>query len=165
MLSPYRTSFQQSSALVQSQLAISSSSYFARHHCSAATLALRKRHAIPSSSSPLIPRIPSINTIPIQHPTAYRFYHPSAPLKFLISPSPTANMTSTYKLKDLSPSDLKDGDKIAAQVDGIEDGSVLVVKLDGQIHAMTAKCTHYGAPLMKGVLTPDGRITCPWHGG
>lgn len=22
-----------------------------------------------------------------------------------------------------------------------------------------------GAPLIKGVLTGDGRITCPWHGG
>jgi len=22
----------------------------------------------------------------------------------------------------------------------------------------------YGAPLVKGVITGDGRITCPWHG-
>lgn len=74
-------------------------------------------------------------------------------------------MDSTFKLKDLSAADLNDGDKIEAQVEGVEGGSVLVIKLDGQTHAMTAKCTHYGAPLMKGVLTPDGRITCPWHGG
>ncbi|KAL1958831.1 hypothetical protein VTO42DRAFT_3668 [Malbranchea cinnamomea] len=73
-------------------------------------------------------------------------------------------MAQNFKLKDISASDLKDGDKIEAQVDGVEGGSVLVVRLNGQIHAMTAKCTHYGAPLMKGVLTPDGRITCPWHG-
>ncbi|KAG8790155.1 hypothetical protein FRC17_009002, partial [Serendipita sp. 399] len=28
----------------------------------------------------------------------------------------------------------------------------------------SAYCTHYGAPLAKGVLSADGRITCPWHG-
>lgn len=74
-------------------------------------------------------------------------------------------MASTFKLNGLSSLDMQDGEKFEAQVDGIEGGSVLVVKLDGNVHAMTAKCTHYGAPLAKGVLAPDGRITCPWHGG
>ena len=74
-------------------------------------------------------------------------------------------MTSTFKLSGLSSLDIKDGEKVEAQVDSIEGGSVLVVKLDGKVHAMTAKCTHYGAPLAKGILTPDGRLTCPWHGG
>lgn len=162
MLSPSRTLFLRSPAQVQSQLAISTN--FVRHHCSAATLGRRKRHAIPYFPGPLTPRVFSVSTS-LQPSTFYRYYHPSAFSKFSVSLPPTASMTSTYKLKDLSPSDLNEGDMIEAQVDGIEGGSVLVVKLDGQIHAMTAKCTHYGAPLMKGVLTPDGRITCPWHGG
>lgn len=33
-----------------------------------------------------------------------------------------------------------------------------------KVHATSAFCTHYGAPLAKGVLTSDGRVVCPWHG-
>jgi hypothetical protein len=39
-----------------------------------------------------------------------------------------------------------------------EGGKVLVSRLGGDIHATSAFCTHYGAPLAKGVLTADGRI-------
>lgn len=70
-----------------------------------------------------------------------------------------------YKLKDLSSLDLKNGDKVEAEVEGIEGGKVLLVKLDDKVHAMNANCTHYGAPLKNGILTPEGRLTCPWHGG
>lgn len=41
---------------------------------------------------------------------------------------------------------------------------VLISNVKGQLHATSAKCTHYGAPLANGVLTGDGRIICPWHG-
>ncbi|EPQ32022.1 uncharacterized protein PFL1_00220 [Pseudozyma flocculosa PF-1] len=41
---------------------------------------------------------------------------------------------------------------------------VLVSNVGGTLHATSAKCTHYGAPLANGVLTGDGRIICPWHG-
>jgi nitrite reductase/ring-hydroxylating ferredoxin subunit len=70
-----------------------------------------------------------------------------------------------FKLKELSSLDLKNGDKVEAEVEGIEGGKVLLIKLDDKVHAMNAKCTHYGAPLKTGVLAPDGRLTCPWHGG
>ncbi|EEP77273.1 conserved hypothetical protein [Uncinocarpus reesii 1704] len=73
-------------------------------------------------------------------------------------------MSSNYKLTGLTSLDLQDGEKREVEVEGLDDTKVLLVKLDGQVHAMTANCTHYGAPLVKGVLTPDGRITCPWHG-
>jgi nitrite reductase/ring-hydroxylating ferredoxin subunit len=62
-----------------------------------------------------------------------------------------------------------------------EDGKVLVSRLGDKIHATSAFCTHYGAPLAKGVLTSDGRVVwcvnrslsslvidpycSPWHGG
>lgn len=42
-------------------------------------------------------------------------------------------------------------------------GKVLVVKQKGKITAVGSKCTHYGAPLEKGVLG-DGHVRCPWHG-
>lgn len=70
-----------------------------------------------------------------------------------------------YKLIGSSPSEIKNGDKIEVQVEGLEGVKLLLVKLDDKVHAMTARCTHYGAPLVKGVLSPDARITCPWHGG
>ena len=70
-----------------------------------------------------------------------------------------------FKLKELSSLDLKNGDKVQAEVEGIEGGKVLLIKLDDKVHAMNANCTHYGAPLRNGVLAPDGRLTCPWHGG
>ncbi|KAF2470821.1 uncharacterized protein BDR25DRAFT_355311 [Lindgomyces ingoldianus] len=41
---------------------------------------------------------------------------------------------------------------------------VLLLEVEDKIHATSANCTHYGAPLAKGGLTPDGRLTCPWHG-
>lgn len=41
---------------------------------------------------------------------------------------------------------------------------VLVSNVKGTLYATSAKCTHYGAPLVNGVLTGDGRLICPWHG-
>nr|POE79821.1 apoptosis-inducing factor 1 [Quercus suber] len=73
-------------------------------------------------------------------------------------------MATEFKLKDLTSVDLKNGQKQEVEVDGIEGGKVLLVKHDGNVHALNANCTHYGAPLAKGVLTADGRLTCPWHG-
>ena len=74
-------------------------------------------------------------------------------------------MAQEYQIKGLSKLDLKSGEKREVEVEGIENGKVLLANLNGKTHAMSAKCTHYGAPLKTGVLSPDGRITCPWHGG
>ena len=74
-------------------------------------------------------------------------------------------MAQEYKLKGLSALDLKNGEKREVEVEGIEEGKVLLVKLDDKTHAMSSKCTHFGAPMKNGVLTPDGRLTCAWHGG
>ncbi|KAJ5175556.1 Apoptosis-inducing factor 1 [Penicillium canariense] len=74
-------------------------------------------------------------------------------------------MAQEYKLKGLASfADLAPLEKIECEVDGISDGKVLVVKLDGEVHAMSPRCTHYGAPLKSGVLAPDGQLRCPWHG-
>jgi len=74
-------------------------------------------------------------------------------------------MAQEYKLKGLSSLDLKPGEKREVEVEGIEGGKVLLCNVGGNYSALGAKCTHYGAPLAKGVMTGDGRITCPWHGG
>ena len=74
-------------------------------------------------------------------------------------------MAQEYKLKGLSSLDLKAGEKREVEVDGIEDGKVLLARVGDTTHALSSKCTHYGAPLKLGVLTPDGRLTCAWHGG
>lgn len=77
----------------------------------------------------------------------------------------SARMAQEFKLKGLSKLDLKNGDKVEAEVEGIEGGKVVLVKVKDQVHALNANCTHFGAPLKNGVLTSDGRLTCPWHGG
>ena len=84
--------------------------------------------------------------------------------KIRLSTAPIV-MAQEHKLKDLSSLDLKIGEKREVEVEGIENGKVLLAKVGSKIHALSANCTHYGAPLKNGVLTPDGRLTCPWHGG
>lgn len=44
------------------------------------------------------------------------------------------------------------------------ESKILLSKVKGTYYATSSKCTHYGAPLVKGVITPEGRIVCPWHG-
>lgn len=73
-------------------------------------------------------------------------------------------MAQEYKLKGITSLNLKPGEKKEVEVEGIEEGKVLLCNVGGKVTAIGNKCTHYGAPLVKGVLTGDGRITCPWHG-
>ncbi|KAL8727163.1 MAG: hypothetical protein Q9181_005805 [Wetmoreana brouardii] len=73
-------------------------------------------------------------------------------------------MAQEYKLKGLSALDLKNGEKREVEVEGIENGKVLLARLGDTTHAMSSNCTHYGAPLKLGVLNPEGRLTCAWHG-
>ncbi|KAI9656557.1 MAG: hypothetical protein M1821_004764 [Bathelium mastoideum] len=73
-------------------------------------------------------------------------------------------MAQEFKLKDLTSIDLKNGQKQEAEVEGIEDGKVLLLRYKDELHALSPKCTHYGAPMKNGVLTGDGRLTCAWHG-
>ena len=88
-------------------------------------------------------------------------YAPSLSVRS-ISVSPRI-MASQYKLKGVSSLDLKEGEKQEAEVEGIEDAKVLLVNSLGKVHAVSSKCTHYGAPLKNGVVC-KGRLTCPWHG-
>jgi nitrite reductase/ring-hydroxylating ferredoxin subunit len=69
-----------------------------------------------------------------------------------------------FKLTGLTSLDLQPGEKKEVDVEGVDKAKVLLVNAGGKIQALSPKCTHYGAPLAKGVLHGE-RITCPWHGG
>lgn len=56
-------------------------------------------------------------------------------------------------------SDLADGDMTQVDADGI---AVLLSRVEGEVHATTAFCPHYGAPLATGVLR-GSTVVCPWH--
>jgi nitrite reductase/ring-hydroxylating ferredoxin subunit/uncharacterized membrane protein len=43
------------------------------------------------------------------------------------------------------------------------EASVLLVRDDGQVHALANTCSHAGGPLNEGELA-DGCVICPWHG-
>ncbi|KIM40012.1 hypothetical protein M413DRAFT_446902 [Hebeloma cylindrosporum] len=68
---------------------------------------------------------------------------------------------STKTIAVLDENELKDGQMKEV---AFEEGKVLLSRLGDQVHATSAFCTHYGAPLAKGVLTANGRIVCAWHG-
>ncbi|KAF9561966.1 flavoprotein [Agrocybe pediades] len=70
-------------------------------------------------------------------------------------------MASIKTIAVLDESELQDGQMKEVS---FEDGKVLLSRIGKDIYATSAFCTHYGAPLAKGVLTADGRVVCPWHG-
>ncbi|KAI1389375.1 uncharacterized protein F4822DRAFT_398087 [Hypoxylon trugodes] len=93
--------------------------------------------------------------------------NPNSQTSFIASRSITATAVRAmpqFKLKDVSSLSLPLGEKQEVEVEGIEGAKVLLLNAGGKIQAIGPKCTHYGAPLAKGVLTKGGRLTCPWHG-
>jgi 3-phenylpropionate/trans-cinnamate dioxygenase ferredoxin reductase subunit len=55
--------------------------------------------------------------------------------------------------------DVPEGGMIGGHVG---DENVLVARRDGKLLAVSAKCTHYGGPLNKGLIV-GGMVRCPWH--
>ena len=56
--------------------------------------------------------------------------------------------------------DMKDGEMREVE---LGESKALLVKNEGKYSAIGHKCTHYGAPLVKGSLK-NGVVRCPWHG-
>ncbi|GAA3762647.1 hypothetical protein GCM10022240_13960 [Microbacterium kribbense] len=57
--------------------------------------------------------------------------------------------------------DLQAGSLTRVEVDGVP---VVLIRKRGQLHALSAVCTHAGGPLDEGTLDASGCVTCPWHG-
>ncbi|KAL2016197.1 hypothetical protein VTK56DRAFT_4086 [Thermocarpiscus australiensis] len=72
-------------------------------------------------------------------------------------------MAQEFKLKGVNSLVLKPGQKQEVEVEGL-DAKVLLLNAGGTVQAIGPRCTHYGAPLVKGVLGTNGKLTCPWHG-
>lgn len=78
-----------------------------------------------------------------------------------------------------STDDLADGDRIIAEVDGME---IAVFNVDGEFYALANYCVHQSGPACEGVLSgaltaefdgddweyeygrENGVVACPWHG-
>ena len=121
--------------------------------------------------SPMLSRLSSRAFVPS---CTLSLFRPIVPVKSALLPntplqtrslSSTTSAMAEWKLKDLTSINLENCDKQEVEVEGIEGGKVLLVKVQDKVHALNANCTHYGAPLKNGVVTPEGRLTCPWHGG
>ena len=54
---------------------------------------------------------------------------------------------------------LAEGAIVPGQADGQE---IVVLRLDGELYALDAGCTHYGVSLSGGVVV-DGTLRCPAH--
>ena len=63
----------------------------------------------------------------------------------------------TVALRD---GELPEGESRYAEVGGV---GVLVARVDGEVLAISNRCSHRGGPLDEGQLS-DGCVTCPWHG-
>ncbi|XP_072301897.1 apoptosis-inducing factor 3 [Eucyclogobius newberryi] len=57
-------------------------------------------------------------------------------------------------------SDLREGQMMEVEVGG---HTVLLTRTEGKYSALENQCTHYGAPLSKGVISGT-KVRCPWHG-
>ncbi|HEX5313458.1 MAG TPA: Rieske 2Fe-2S domain-containing protein, partial [Gammaproteobacteria bacterium] len=55
--------------------------------------------------------------------------------------------------------DIPEGGMVAGHVG---DAPVLLARVDGELRAIGAKCTHYGGPLGEGLVVGE-TVRCPWH--
>ncbi|KAM6965242.1 apoptosis-inducing factor 3 [Aplochiton taeniatus] len=78
----------------------------------------------------------------------------SAPLRLYHKPRDYVE-ASVCHIKDLENGQMREVD--------LGSGRALLIKEHGEFSAIAHKCSHYGAPLVKGVLS-KGHVRCPWHG-
>ena len=58
--------------------------------------------------------------------------------------------------------DLNDGEMRVLKVGDANKDKILISKVNGKIHAIGAFCSHFGVPLVNGVLFGD-KVICPAH--
>ncbi|WP_413578205.1 FAD-dependent oxidoreductase [Bdellovibrio sp. HCB290] len=71
----------------------------------------------------------------------------------------SAQLTGPDFSKGVSVELIQEGETLLGFVG---DKAVLLVKVEGEIHAVGANCSHYGGPLSQGLLVGH-HIHCPWH--
>ena len=64
--------------------------------------------------------------------------------------------------KDIRVANVKDLKKGEMRQVSVEDHEILLVRVEDEFFATAAHCTHYGAPLEKGILNGE-KVICPWH--
>ncbi|PAP95042.1 FAD-dependent oxidoreductase [Mesorhizobium wenxiniae] len=62
-------------------------------------------------------------------------------------------------VKGIALGDLPDGSKLVGRC---SDEQVLLVRRGAEVFAVSATCTHYGGPLVDGLVVDD-TVRCPWH--
>jgi apoptosis-inducing factor 3 len=70
-----------------------------------------------------------------------------------------APLTGPDLAAGVKASDVPDGGVLLGHANG---ESVVLARSRGELFAVGATCSHYGAPLADGLVT-DGMIRCPWH--
>ncbi len=65
-------------------------------------------------------------------------------------------------MKEVAVAKINDLHNGQMQQIAVEDVQILLAKINDKFYATSAFCTHYGAPLEKGILCGE-RIVCPWH--
>jgi apoptosis-inducing factor 3 len=65
-------------------------------------------------------------------------------------------------MKEIAVAKINDLQNGQMQQIEVENSQILLSRINDQYYATSAFCTHYGAPLAKGVLCGE-RIVCPWH--
>ncbi|XP_060554576.1 apoptosis-inducing factor 3-like isoform X1 [Ruditapes philippinarum] len=78
-----------------------------------------------------------------------------------VSTTPVTMATDKIEAVVCDADELKSGEMKEVDVGGA--GTALLVRDGADYYAIGPKCSHYGAPLSKGVLC-NGRVRCPWHG-
>jgi len=98
----------------------------------------------------------------LRHARLYTQPKPFLLFRTTIKTSPFRKMTDAKEYKVAKLSEVGPYHKREVEIE--KDVKVLLTNVDGTIYATGHKCTHYGAPLVNGVLNSDGRLVCPWHG-
>jgi hypothetical protein len=73
-------------------------------------------------------------------------------------------MATEYKLKGVTSLNLKNGDKQEVEVEGIEGGKVLLLKVQDKVHATSANCTlasHTAQPTMADKFSKARTLALP----
>mmetsp|Transcript_14883 Transcript_14883/g.25353 ORF Transcript_14883/g.25353 Transcript_14883/m.25353 type:complete len:133 (+) Transcript_14883:251-649(+) len=69
---------------------------------------------------------------------------------------------SVRKVEIVGAAELEEGGMMELKLSETKNDKILVAKYKGKLYATGAFCSHFGAPLVNGVLFDD-KVLCPWH--